>query len=100
MTILTAKVAGVSHVVACTPPIAGEIPNATVAAMHFAGADEIFILGGVQVRILGAIFLRSLASNYTSNSGGSYPVLRGKFMADLPDRLLLQWQLEHKLFPK
>lgn len=48
MTILTAKVAGVAHVVACTPPIAGQIPNATVAAAHFAGADEIFILGGTQ----------------------------------------------------
>ncbi|KAK6068992.1 histidinol dehydrogenase [Seiridium cupressi] len=48
MTILTAKVAGVKHVIACTPPIAGEIPSATVAAAHFAGADEIFILGGTQ----------------------------------------------------
>ncbi|KAK2740689.1 hypothetical protein FQN55_008743 [Onygenales sp. PD_40] len=48
MTILTAKCAGVDHVIGCTPPINGEIPNATVAAMHYAGADEIFILGGVQ----------------------------------------------------
>lgn len=48
MTILTAKVAGVPNVVACTPPIMGKIPNATVAAMYLAGADEIFILGGVQ----------------------------------------------------
>ncbi|KAM3065715.1 hypothetical protein ACMFMG_011418 [Clarireedia jacksonii] len=48
MTILTAKVAGVQHVIGATPPIAGKIPNATVAAMHLAGADEIFILGGVQ----------------------------------------------------
>ncbi|KAL4938724.1 hypothetical protein BDV06DRAFT_225733 [Aspergillus oleicola] len=48
MTILTAKVAGVSHVIACTPPIRGSIPNATIAAMHFAGADEIYLLGGVQ----------------------------------------------------
>jgi histidinol dehydrogenase len=48
MTILTAKVAGVPHVVACTPPIGGNIPSSTVAAMYFAGADEIFILGGVQ----------------------------------------------------
>jgi len=48
MTILTAKVAGVPNVIGCTPPIAGKIPDATVAAMHFAGADEIFILGGVQ----------------------------------------------------
>jgi histidinol dehydrogenase len=48
MTILTAKVAGVKKVVACTPPSMGKIPCATVAAMHLAGADEIFILGGVQ----------------------------------------------------
>ncbi|CAK7201489.1 hypothetical protein SEUCBS139899_004194 [Sporothrix eucalyptigena] len=48
MTVVTAKVAGVPHVVGCTPPIRGEIPAATVAALHLAGADEIFILGGVQ----------------------------------------------------
>ncbi|MFE2050924.1 histidinol dehydrogenase [Streptomyces sp. NPDC059459] len=48
MTIVTAKVAGVSRVAACTPPIRGEIPAATVAAMHLAGADEIYLLGGVQ----------------------------------------------------
>jgi len=48
MTILTAKVAGVDRVAACTPPIRGEIPAATVAAMHLAGADEIYLLGGVQ----------------------------------------------------
>lgn len=48
MTILTAKVAGVNTVIGCTPPILGEVPNATVAAMHFAGADEIWVLGGVQ----------------------------------------------------
>ncbi|MFE1027064.1 histidinol dehydrogenase [Streptomyces sp. NPDC058818] len=48
MTIVTAKVAGVSRVAACTPPIRGEIPAATVAAMYLAGADEIYLLGGVQ----------------------------------------------------
>ncbi|KAF2158256.1 histidinol dehydrogenase [Myriangium duriaei CBS 260.36] len=48
MTILTAKVAGVKHVMGCTPPILGQIPNATIAAMHLAGADEIYVLGGVQ----------------------------------------------------
>ena len=48
MTIITAKVAGVPRVVACTPPIRGEIPPATVAAMKLAGADEIYVLGGVQ----------------------------------------------------
>ncbi|MGL3148995.1 histidinol dehydrogenase [Microbacterium sp. A82] len=48
MTVVTAKVAGVSRVTACTPPIRGEIPAATVAALHLAGADEIRLLGGTQ----------------------------------------------------
>jgi len=48
MSILTAKVAGVKRVIACTPPINGEIPEATIYAMHKAGADEIYILGGIQ----------------------------------------------------
>jgi sulfopropanediol 3-dehydrogenase len=48
MTVVTAKVAGVPRVAACTPPIRGEVPAATVAAMHLAGADEIYLLGGVQ----------------------------------------------------
>jgi len=48
MSVLTAKVAGVKRVIACTPPINGGLPAATIAAMHFAGADEIYILGGIQ----------------------------------------------------
>ena len=48
MTIVTAQVAGVDRVVACTPPIRGEVPAATIAAMSLAGADEIWVLGGVQ----------------------------------------------------
>lgn len=48
MTVVTAKVAGVRRVTACTPPIRGEIPAATVAALHLAGADDIFLLGGTQ----------------------------------------------------
>ena len=50
MSVLTAKVAGVKKVIACTPPDpkTGVPPAATVAAMHFGGADEIYILGGIQ----------------------------------------------------
>lgn len=48
MSVITAKVAGVKRVIACTPPIDGELPAATVTAMHLGGADEIYILGGVQ----------------------------------------------------
>jgi len=48
MSVLTAKVAGVPRVVACTPPINGEIPAETISAMALAGADEIYLLGGIQ----------------------------------------------------
>ena len=48
MSVVTAKVAGVKRVVACTPPMQGQPPAATVAAMALGGADEIHILGGVQ----------------------------------------------------
>lgn len=48
MSVLTAKVAGVPRVAACTPPINGKIPAETVTAMHLAGADEIYLLGGIQ----------------------------------------------------
>lgn len=48
MSIVTAKAAGVKQIIACTPPIRGEMPAATIAAMHFGGADEIYVLGGVQ----------------------------------------------------
>lgn len=48
MSILTAKVAGVKRVIAFTPPINGQVPAATITAMYLAGADEIYLLGGVQ----------------------------------------------------
>ena len=48
MSIVTAKVAGVQHITACTPPMKGKPPAATVAAMSLAGADDIFVLGGAQ----------------------------------------------------
>jgi sulfopropanediol 3-dehydrogenase len=48
MSVLTAKVAGVKRIIACTPPIKGELPAETITAMHFGGADEIHIIGGVQ----------------------------------------------------
>jgi sulfopropanediol 3-dehydrogenase len=47
MSVLTAKVAGVRRVIACTPPMDGVPPKETVAAMSLAGADEIYIVGGV-----------------------------------------------------
>jgi sulfopropanediol 3-dehydrogenase len=48
MTIVTAKVAGVGRVIACTPPTKAKPHPETIAAMVLAGADEIYVLGGVQ----------------------------------------------------
>ena len=48
MTIVTAKTAGVERVIACTPPTKGKPHPETIAAMVLAGADEIYLLGGVQ----------------------------------------------------
>lgn len=62
MSVLTAKVAGVKRVIACTPPINGAIPAATVAAMHMAGADEIYLLGGVQAVAMMALGTETVRS--------------------------------------
>jgi sulfopropanediol 3-dehydrogenase len=73
MTILTAKVAGVPRVAACTPPIKGQIPAATVAAMHLAGADEIYLLGGVQAVAAMALGTESLDRvNLIAGPGNAY----------------------------
>jgi sulfopropanediol 3-dehydrogenase len=48
MSVVTAKVAGVPRVASATPPFEGRPTAATVAAMRLAGADEIYVLGGVQ----------------------------------------------------
>jgi sulfopropanediol 3-dehydrogenase len=48
MGIVTAKAAGVARVIACAPPTGGKPHAATVTAMHLAGADEIYCMGGVQ----------------------------------------------------
>ncbi|GAA1653992.1 histidinol dehydrogenase [Mycolicibacterium murale] len=49
MTVGVAKVAGVSTVIACTPPQPdGGANPAVVYAAHLSGVDRVFVLGGVQ----------------------------------------------------
>ena len=48
MSVITAKVAGVSRVVTCAPPFQGKPARAIVAAQAMAGADAIYALGGIQ----------------------------------------------------
>ena len=61
MSVLTAKVAGVDRVVACAPPFDGKASPEIVAAMALAGADEIYVLGGVQAIAAMAIGTDSMA---------------------------------------
>lgn len=48
MSVVTAKVAGVKRILTSAPPHDGGPHPAIVAAMHFGGADEILVLGGIQ----------------------------------------------------
>ncbi len=48
MSVVTAKVAGVARIVTAAPPFHGKPAPAIVAAQAMAGADEIYVLGGVQ----------------------------------------------------
>ena len=48
MSVATASVAGVPRIIACTPPFKGRPNPAVIAAMHFGGAHEIYVLGGIQ----------------------------------------------------
>jgi sulfopropanediol 3-dehydrogenase len=73
MTVLTAKVAGVKRVIACAPPFQGKPAPAIVTAMHLAGADEIYCLGGVQA--IGAMALGTASiksSDMVAGPGNAY----------------------------
>ena len=62
MSIVTARVAGVKKIIACAPPYKGGPHPAIVAAMHFGGADEIFVLGGVQAVAAMALGTETIAA--------------------------------------
>lgn len=55
MSVVTASVAGVPRILACTPPFKGRPNPGVIAAMHFGGAHEIYVLGGIQA--IGAMAL-------------------------------------------
>ncbi|KAK5274544.1 hypothetical protein LTR99_004748 [Exophiala xenobiotica] len=90
MTIVTAKAAGVPRVIACTPPILGEIPAATIAAAYLAGADDIYVLGGVQAVAAMAIGTNSIKKvDFIAGPGNPFVAeakrqLFGEIGIDLP----------------
>jgi len=61
MSVLTAKVAGVKRVISTAPPFQGVPHPAIVTAMSMAGADEIYVLGGVQAVVAMAVGTQSIA---------------------------------------
>jgi sulfopropanediol 3-dehydrogenase len=62
MSVVTARVAGVKRVAACAPPFQGGPHPAIVAAMHLGGADEIYVLGGVQAVAAMALGTQTIAA--------------------------------------
>jgi len=57
MSVITAKVAGVPRIITCAPPFEGKAAPAIVAAQAMAGADAIYVLGGIQA--IGAMAIGS-----------------------------------------
>jgi sulfopropanediol 3-dehydrogenase len=73
MGVVTAKVAGVKRVIAATPPFQGQPSPAVIAAMHLAGADEIYVLGGVQAIAAMALGTKSIAPvDFLVGPGNAY----------------------------
>lgn len=61
MSIVTATVAGVPRIIACSPPVDGKPHPAVVTAMDMAGAHEIYLLGGIQAVGAMALGTQSIA---------------------------------------
>jgi sulfopropanediol 3-dehydrogenase len=73
MTVVTAKVAGVGRVAATTPPDRGAPPAVSIAAMHLAGADEIYVMGGVQAVAALALGTETIAAvDMLAGPGNAY----------------------------
>jgi len=73
MTVVTARVAGVKHIIACAPPYQGKPHPAIVAALHLAGADEICTIGGVQAIGAMAIGTETIAAvDLVAGPGNAY----------------------------
>ena len=86
MSIIPAKVAGVKTVVACTPPVkgAGYFP-ATINAMKTAGADRLFIVGGVPALALMAFGLEDVRPVDILCGAGNKYVAEAKRMYVTPE---------------
>ena len=82
MSIVTARAAGVRRVIACTPPNQGAPHAETIAAMVLAGADDIYVMGGVQ-----AIAAMGLRGSVPFHLSGEASTRRFPIPSGTPDRL-------------
>lgn len=79
MSIIPARVAGVKRVVACTPPVKGQgYYPATINAINKAGADIIYVLGGVPALALMAFGLDGMGPVDMLCGAGNRFVAEGK----------------------
>ena len=62
MSVLTASVAGVPRIISSAPPVNGEPHPAIVTAMKMGGANEIYVLGGIQAVAAMAIGTETIKS--------------------------------------
>ena len=62
MSVLTASVAGVPRIISSAPPVNGEPHPAIVAAMKMGGANDIYVLGGIQAVAAMAIGTETIKS--------------------------------------
>jgi sulfopropanediol 3-dehydrogenase len=73
MSVLTAKVAGCQRVITCAPPFKGQIASKIVAAQALAGADEIYVIGGVQAIAAMALGTQTIKSvDMLAGPGNAY----------------------------
>lgn len=73
MGVVTAKVAGVSRIVAMTPPFQRKPAAPVIAAMDLGGADEIYVLGGIQAIAAMALGTESIqAVDFLVGPGNAY----------------------------
>jgi sulfopropanediol 3-dehydrogenase len=73
MTVLTARIAGCSRVITCSPPFQGRPAPTVIASQHLAGADEIYCLGGAQAIAAMALGTESIeAVDMIAGPGNAY----------------------------
>lgn len=73
MSVATARVAGVSDIIACSPPHNGGIHPAIVYAMDLAGADIILEMSGVQaIASMANGLFTNVAADILVGPGNSY----------------------------